>query len=102
MAGGKRIGAGRKPHLEDKTAEMIVRMSAATILHALRSKELDIEKRSEIARHFVLKAMPTVVDINKTEEIYQAIDINIEGLESADLKSLISQGRTSFIPERTA
>ena len=60
--GGARVGAGRKAHLQDKTAETIIRLSASTIIHALRDKNLAIELRADIAKHFVLKAIPQASD----------------------------------------
>lgn len=57
--------SGRRPYLQNKTLEQICRMSASSVLHALRCRDENIfpyEKRVELAKHFVLKAMPNVIE----------------------------------------
>lgn len=60
--GGKRVGAGRKCHLEDKTIQTILRLSAYNIIKAFRSPEIDQEFKAELGKHFVLKKIPTVIE----------------------------------------
>lgn len=55
MRGGARVGAGRKAHLEDSTVEQILRLSASTILKALRSDEIKLEVRADLASRFIVK-----------------------------------------------
>ena len=57
--GGARIGAGRKPHLEDKTIEQICRMSASSILHAFRSPDVPLQFKAQLGKEFIIKKMPS-------------------------------------------
>lgn len=57
--------AGRKPYLEDKTIQELCRLSASTVFHALRCTDPTIfsfEKKAELAKHFVLRAMPQKIE----------------------------------------
>ena len=61
MRGGARLGAGRKPHLEDKTIEQICRMSASSILHAFRDPSIKLEFKAQLGRDFIIRKMPSNV-----------------------------------------
>lgn len=61
-SGGARIGAGRKAHLEDKTIETVLRLSASSIIKAFRDPLVDIKFKAELGKHFVLKKIPTVIE----------------------------------------
>lgn len=60
--GGARPGSGRKCHLADKTVETVLRLSAANIIRAFRSKEIDLQFKAELGKHFVVKKIPTIVE----------------------------------------
>lgn len=60
--GGARVGAGRKAHIEDKTIETILRLSAYNIIRAFRSPEIDQKFKAELGKHFILKKIPTVIE----------------------------------------
>ena len=62
--GGQRVGSGRKPHLQDKTKEQIMRYSASTILKALRDKSLDLKFRADLAKDFVIKTIPNKIEVD--------------------------------------
>lgn len=62
MHGGVRVGAGRKAHLEDKTIQTVLRLSAYNIIKALRSPEIPLQFKAELGKHFVLKKIPTVIE----------------------------------------
>ena len=61
MMGGARVGAGRKAHLEDKTVQTVLRLSAYNIIKAFRSDKISLEFKAELGKHFVLKKIPTVL-----------------------------------------
>lgn len=84
--------AGRKAHLEDKTKEEIMRMSAATVLRALRSKELSFEFRASLARDFVIKSMPTKIEGHE-RHLHVNINAYLDELSPEELRSLAT-GRT--------
>lgn len=65
-SGGPRANAGRKCHLEDKTIQDILRLSAANIIRAFRSKEIPLQFKAELGKHFVLKKIPTVINSDGT------------------------------------
>lgn len=62
MKGGARVGAGRKAHLEDKTIETILRLSAYNIIKAFRDASIPQQFKAELGKHFVLKKIPTVIE----------------------------------------
>ena len=53
---------GRKAHLQDKQAEEIVQRSVTIILDAFERKDVSTEIKIDLAKHFILKAMPQKVD----------------------------------------
>lgn len=55
MHGGARVGAGRKPTIENYTVGNILRLSASTILKALRDPDLSLEKKAELASRFIVR-----------------------------------------------
>ena len=64
MAGTKGH-SGRKAYLEQKTVREICRLSAATLFHALRCddpKIMPLDKKAELAKHFVLRVMPQKIE----------------------------------------
>ena len=60
--GGARIGSGRKAHIEDKTIETVLRLSAYNIIRAFRSPEIPLQFKAELGKHFILKKIPTVIE----------------------------------------
>lgn len=62
MRGGARVGSGRKAHVEDKTIEMILRLSAYNIIRAFRDKAIPQTFKAELGKHFILKKIPTVIE----------------------------------------
>lgn len=62
MHGGFRVNAGRKAHVESKTIETILRLSAYNIIRAFRSPEIDQKFKAELGKHFILKKIPTVIE----------------------------------------
>ena len=74
--------SGRRSHLEDKTAEEILTLSAKTIREALSPMpsglyELDLQTRAEIASKIYVKAMPTKIDPDSGLEIKQIVQVYI-------------------------
>lgn len=67
--GGRRKGAGRKAHLEDKTIEEIVNLSANTIKQALEDETLDLEFRADLASKIFVKRMPQIVQGDGQQQI---------------------------------
>ena|SRR3990167_4038809 len=84
-SGGFRPGSGRKCHLEDQTAKRIVRLSSATILKALTGRmKVSDEVKIDLAKHFVLKAMPTKIEGDGVEVRI----INIVGTDESEVKEI--------------
>ena len=54
--------SGRKAHLEEKTIIQVLRLSAANIIRAFRSKDIPLQFKAELGKHFVLKKIPTVIE----------------------------------------
>lgn len=92
-SGGARVGAGRKAHLEDKTIQTILRLSAYNIIRYFRSPDFTVKEKAELGKHFVLKKIPTVVESDgsfapKTIVLMRndkAIEENTEKLSMKDL-----------------
>lgn len=97
--------SGRKAHLESKTITEIMRLSTATIFHALRSKELPLATRAEIATRFVLRVIPQQIEMDYKETSRTELLVKLDTISDDELKRIIDVGRHSRIealPEVTA
>lgn len=55
MHGGARVGAGRKPNVENYTIGNILRLSASTILKALRDPSIPLIDKAELASKYLVR-----------------------------------------------
>lgn len=102
MRGGKRPGAGRKAHLEDKTVEEIVNLAAKTVYEALQpDSELPYEMRVELASRVLVKAMPQNVSIDSTQRKIHELAVTVSGLTTDELRGLIEASRVRALPQGT-
>jgi len=82
---GVRGRSGRKAMLDSKTVENVLRLSMATVLHALRAPEekFSYEKKVELARHLVVRSMPQNINFAGDQPLFQILmnSINKEGVQ---------------------
>lgn len=102
---GKVGRSGRKAHLEDKSIEEIVKLSAKTVYDALQpDSQLSYEMRVELSSRIFMKAMPNRVesDNNLLTQLIQVYLPNNDainpGQKLIDLES--AQRATNFIPHQ--
>lgn len=55
MHGGARVGSGRKPKIETATIDRILRLSASTILKALRDPSITLIDKAELASKYLVR-----------------------------------------------
>lgn len=61
---GKKGRSGRRGYIEEKTMKELLRLSASTIFKALRSSELTLKDKANLASEYIKRQVPL-----KTEEI---------------------------------
>ena len=66
--GGKRIGAGRKGYYQEADVKDIISLSLNTIRCFLKDPNIDINRKAEIASRFIVKTIPTDINLKATLE----------------------------------
>ena len=101
-SGGARLGAGRKVKLENVTKQTILRLSASTILKALRDSSLDLQFRAALAKDFVLRQIPNKVEVDgelKQAVIFIADERAIREIRESGKETPLLSDKVSLLPE---
>ena len=103
MSGVKKR-SGRKGFVDEWWVKKILDKSYKMIDKALDDEDLPKEVRIEIARSFVLKAIPNKVENDSPthQHIINNVLIKLDELGTDELRAIIQASRNKAIPERAA